>query len=90
MNQIITQKQQHMLETTQASREPVKKVSKLLQKNQYTIEDLMGLSWVLFEREIIENDPKITVSRCPNYILSHIKQDCTVSKKSSKKKTKRG
>jgi len=89
MNQITTQKQQHTLETTKASKEPVKKVSKLLQKNQYTVEDLMGLSWILFERRTIENDPKNTVSRCPDYILPHIKQDCKVSKKSSKKKTKR-
>ena len=49
MNQITLQKQQHSLETTQVAREPVKEVPKLLQKNQYTAEDMMGLSWMLFE-----------------------------------------
>ena len=52
MNQITLQKQQqHLLETIQVSKVPVKKVSKLLEKNQYTADDLMGLSWTLFEWE---------------------------------------
>jgi hypothetical protein len=51
MDQITIKKQQHTLETTQVPREPVKEVSELLQKSQYTVEDLMGLSWVLFEKD---------------------------------------
>ncbi len=49
MNQIAIQKQQHTLAKVQVARKPAKEVSKLLQKNQYTAEDMMGLSWVLFE-----------------------------------------
>jgi len=49
MNQITIQKQQHSLAKKQVPREPAKEVSNLLQKNQYTAEDLMGLSWMLFE-----------------------------------------
>lgn len=51
MNQITLQKQQHLLETIQVLEEPVKKVQKLFQKNQYTVDDLMGLSWTLFEED---------------------------------------
>ena len=51
MNQITLQKQQHLLEAIQVSGKPVKKVPKLLQKNQYTADDLIGLSWTLFEEE---------------------------------------
>ncbi|NNM03208.1 MAG: hypothetical protein HKP26_06585 [Nitrosopumilus sp.] len=51
MNQITIQKQQHSLATNQAPREPVKGVSKLLQNNQYDAEDMMGLSWMLFEED---------------------------------------
>ena len=49
MNQITIPKQQHSLGKSQVLREPVKKVSNLLQKNHYTAQDLMGLSWMLFE-----------------------------------------
>jgi hypothetical protein len=49
MKQITIQKQQHSLAKKQVLREPAKKVSNLLSKKQYTAEDLMGLSWVLFE-----------------------------------------
>ena len=52
MNQITIQKQQHSLAKSQVLREPVKEVSKLLPKNQYTAEDFMGLSWVLFEEDL--------------------------------------
>jgi len=52
MNQITIQTQQHSLAKMQVSRESAKEVSNLLQKNQYTVEDLMGLLWVFFE----END----------------------------------
>ena len=49
MNQITIQKQQHSLAKSQVSRESAKEVSDLLQKNQYSAADLMGLSWMLFE-----------------------------------------
>jgi len=49
MKQITIQPQQHSLAKMQVSREAAKEVSNLLQKNQYTAEDLMGLSWLLFE-----------------------------------------
>jgi len=49
MNQITIQKQQHSLAKSQVLRESAREVSNLLQKNQYTAEDLMGLSWVFFE-----------------------------------------
>ncbi len=49
MNQITIQTQQHSLTKKQVSRESAREVSNLLQKNQYTAEDLMGLSWVFFE-----------------------------------------
>ena len=49
MNQITIQTQQHSLAKKQVSRESAREVSNLLQKNQYTTEDLMGLSWVFFE-----------------------------------------
>jgi len=49
MNQITIQKQQHSLAKKQVSRESAREVSNLLQKNQYTAADLMGLSWILFE-----------------------------------------
>ena len=49
MSQIAIQKQQHLLKTKQGSREPVKKSVKTLPQKKYTAEDLMGLSWVLFE-----------------------------------------
>jgi len=52
MNQITIQKQQHSLAKSQVLREPVKEVSKLLSKNQYTAEDFMGLSWMLFEEDL--------------------------------------
>ena len=52
MNQITIQKQQHSLAKSQVLREPAKEVSKLLSKNQYTAEDLMGLSWMLFEEDL--------------------------------------
>ena len=55
MNQIIIKKQQHSLTTIQDSINPVKEVSKPLEKKQYTAEDLMGLSWTLFEEDF-END----------------------------------
>lgn len=51
MNQITIQNPQHSLVTNQAPREPVKEVSKLLQNNQYNAEDMMGLSWMLFEED---------------------------------------
>jgi len=49
MNQIIIQNQQHLLETNQAPREPVRNSVNTLRKTKYTAQDLMGLSWVLFE-----------------------------------------
>jgi len=49
MTQITIQKQQHLLETTQAPREPVRNSANTLGKTKYTAQDLMGLSWVLFE-----------------------------------------
>jgi len=49
MSQITIQKQQHSLPKKQVSRESAREVSNLLQKNQYTAEDFMGLSWMLFE-----------------------------------------
>jgi len=49
MTQITIQKQQHLLETTQAPREPVRNSVNTLGKTKYTAQDLMGLSWVLFE-----------------------------------------
>ena len=52
MKQITIQKQQHSLAKKQMSRESAKEVSNLLQKKQYTADDLMGLSWVLFEEKI--------------------------------------
>ncbi len=51
MNQITIQKQQRSLEKIQVARKPAKEMSKLLQKNQYSAEDMMGLSWVLFEED---------------------------------------
>ncbi len=51
MNQITIQKQQHSLAKIQVARKPAKEMSKLLQKNQYSAEDMMGLSWVLFEED---------------------------------------
>ena len=52
MNQITIQKQQHSLAKKQVSRESAREVSNLLQKNQYTAADLMGLSWVLFGEDL--------------------------------------
>jgi len=52
MKQIIIQKQQHLLAKMQVPKDPVKKVSNLLPKKQYTAADLMGLSWTLFEEEL--------------------------------------
>jgi hypothetical protein len=49
MKQIIIQNQQHLLKTNQEGRVPVKKSVKTLSNRKYTAEDLMGLSWVLFE-----------------------------------------
>jgi len=49
MNQITIQTQQHLLAKSQVSGESEKEVLNLLQKNRYTAEDLMGLSWVFFE-----------------------------------------
>jgi len=49
MKQIIIQKQQHLLEKNQVIGEPVKNSVNALSKRKYTAEDLMGLSWVLFE-----------------------------------------
>jgi len=49
MTQITIQKQQHLLETIRAPREPVRNSANTLGKARYTAEDLMGLSWVLFE-----------------------------------------
>lgn len=49
MKQIAIQKQQHSLAKKQVSSEPTKEVSNLLNKKQYQLEDLMGLSWILFE-----------------------------------------
>ena len=51
MEQITIQKQQHLLKTNQVIREPVKNSVNALSKRKYTAEDLMGLSWVLFEEE---------------------------------------
>ena len=51
MNQITIQTQQHLLAKSQVSKEPAKEVLNLLQTNQYTAEDLMGLSWVFFEED---------------------------------------
>jgi len=48
MNQITIQTQQHK---NQVSKEPAKEVLNPLQKNQYTAEDLMGLSWLFFEED---------------------------------------
>ena len=50
MKQIIIQKQQHLLENSQVLGEPAKKSVNALTSRRYTAEDLMGLSWVLFER----------------------------------------
>jgi len=49
MTQITIQKQQHLLEAIRAPREPVGNSANTLGKTKYTAEDLMGLSWVLFE-----------------------------------------
>jgi len=49
MNQIAIQNQQHLLETNQVPREPVRNSVNTLRKTKYTAQDLMGLSWVLFE-----------------------------------------
>jgi hypothetical protein len=49
MKQITIQKQQHSLGKKKVASKPTKEVSNLLNKKQYTGEDLMGLSWLLFE-----------------------------------------
>jgi len=49
MKQIIIQKQQHLLENSQVLGEPVKNSVKTLPNRKYIAEDLIGLSWVLFE-----------------------------------------
>jgi len=51
MNQITIQTQQHLLAKNQVSKEPTKEVLNSFQKNQYTAEDLMGLSWLFFEED---------------------------------------
>lgn len=52
MNQKITHNWQHSPSETQVASNPVKAVSKSLQQTKslvFTNEDLMGLSWILFE-----------------------------------------
>jgi len=49
MTQIAIQKQQHLLEKSRAPREPIRNSVNTLGKARYTAEDLMGLSWALFE-----------------------------------------
>ena len=45
-----TRNGQHLPSKNQVAKEPVKTVSKSLQKSsQLTVEDLLGLSWILFE-----------------------------------------
>jgi len=52
MESYLITPQQHSLSTIQVEKEPVKEVSNLLPKKQYTAADLMGLSWALFERDL--------------------------------------
>jgi len=50
MKQQIIHNWQHSPSKTQVARTPVKAVSKHLQQSQtITKEDLMGLSWIMFE-----------------------------------------
>jgi hypothetical protein len=52
MNQQIMHNWQHSPSETQVTSNPVKAVSKSLQQTKqdvFSIEDLMGLSWILFE-----------------------------------------
>ena len=49
MKQIIVQKQQHLLENSQVLGEPAENSVNTLAKSKFTAEDLIGLSWVLFE-----------------------------------------
>jgi hypothetical protein len=50
MKQQIIHNWQHSPSKTQVARTPVKAVSKLLQQSRtITNEDLMGLSWIMFE-----------------------------------------
>ena len=52
MKQQIIHKWQHSPSETQVASNPVKAVSKSLQHTEpitFSVEDLMGLSWVLFE-----------------------------------------
>ena len=51
MSKVIMQIQQHSLANIRESRGPVKEVSNLLQKKHCTVDDLLGLSWVLFEED---------------------------------------
>ena len=49
MNQKIVNIRQHSPTKNQVANKPAKEMSKFLQKKQYTAEDLIGLSWMLFE-----------------------------------------
>jgi len=54
MKQQITHNWQHSPSKTQVASNPVKAVSKSLQQTKlsiFSMEDLMGLSWVLFEEK---------------------------------------
>ncbi|MGI9566508.1 MAG: hypothetical protein ACR2LL_05785 [Nitrosopumilus sp.] len=53
--QIIENNGQHLPSKIQVARDPVRKVSKSLQQTTYrkklTTNDLLGLSWMLFEED---------------------------------------
>ena len=51
MNQRCIKIGQHSPSKIQVVSNPVKEMSKFLQKNQYTVVDLMGLSWAMFEED---------------------------------------
>ena len=57
-NETMFQKQQYLLKTVHVSRKPVKRVSKSLEKSQYTEKDISRLSWMLFD-ECHHKWPKI-------------------------------
>ena len=47
---LLTRNGQHLPSKNQVAEEPVKTVSKSLhQSSQLTVDDLLGLSWILFE-----------------------------------------
>ena len=49
MKQQTTQIEQHLPAKIQVAKTPVKKVERSLNESQYTAQDLLGLSWTLFE-----------------------------------------